>query len=98
MEASAEERAVASEGAGRLAGQTFVITGVLSGMSRDEATAALSGLGARVSGSVSRKTTAVIAGAEAGTKLEKARELGVPVLDEAGLMHLLAGREPQASS
>jgi len=67
---------------GRLSGQTFVLTGTLATMSREEATAALEGLGARVSGSVSRKTSHLVAGADAGSKLEKARELGVDILDE----------------
>jgi len=99
MEASAAERAeTVSAGVGRLAGRTYVLTGTLSGMSRETATAALAELGAKVSGSVSRKTTALIAGADAGSKLEKARELGVEVIDEAGLIRLLAGEEPQASS
>ncbi|MEW6445578.1 MAG: NAD-dependent DNA ligase LigA [Pseudomonadota bacterium] len=75
-----------------LAGRTYVITGVLEGMTREEAKAALEELGAKVSDSVSKKTTAVIAGEAAGGKLDKARSLGVPVLDRAALMDLLAAR------
>jgi DNA ligase (NAD+) len=75
---------------GPLTGRTYVITGTLTGFSREDATAALERLGARVSGSVSKKTTAVVAGAEAGSKLDKAQALGVPVLDEAALVALLA--------
>ena len=67
---------------GRLSGQTFVLTGTLATMSREEATAALERLGAKVSGSVSRKTSHLVAGADAGSKLEKARELGIDILDE----------------
>jgi DNA ligase (NAD+) len=77
-----------------LAGKTIVLTGTLAGMTRDEATEKLTALGAKVAGSVSRKTSYVVAGEEAGSKLARARELGVPVLDEAGLMQLLAGRLP----
>jgi DNA ligase (NAD+) len=73
-----------------LAGTTFVITGTL-GRSRDEIKADLEGLGAKVSGSVSTKTTALVAGEEAGSKLDKAKEKGVPVLDEAALDQLLSG-------
>ena len=58
-------------------------------MSRDDATAALEALGAKVAGSVSKKTTAVVAGADAGSKLEKARQLGVEVLDEAAFQRLI---------
>ncbi len=72
-----------------LSGNTYVLTGSLSTRSRSEAKAALEALGAKVSGSVSKKTTAVIAGDEPGSKLEKAQALGVPVLDEAGLEALL---------
>ncbi|RMW97568.1 NAD-dependent DNA ligase LigA [Allofranklinella schreckenbergeri] len=72
-----------------LAGKTIVLTGTLTAMGRDAARDQLEALGAKVSGSVSKKTTCVIAGAEAGSKLAKAEELGVPVLDEAALLHLL---------
>ena len=72
-----------------LAGRTYVLTGTLVGMTREEAGERLKALGAKVSGSVSSKTTAVIAGAEAGSKLTKAQDLGVPVLDEADLQQLL---------
>ena len=72
-----------------LAGQTFVITGTLPTLSRDEAKDMLEAAGAKVAGSVSKKTNYLIAGSEAGSKLDKARELGVAVLDEAGLIQLL---------
>ena len=74
---------------GPLTGKTFVITGTLASMSREAATAAIEGLGGKVAGSVSRKTTAVIVGAEAGSKAEKARELGIEMLDEAGFLKLI---------
>ena len=73
-----------------LAGQTFVLTGTLPTLSRDQAKDMLERLGAKVAGSVSKKTSAVVAGAEAGSKLDKAQELGVPVMDEAGLLALIA--------
>ena len=73
-----------------LTGQTFVLTGTLQTMGRDEAQAKLEMLGAKVSGSVSKKTHAVVAGAEAGSKLEKAQSLGVTVLDESAFQALLA--------
>ncbi|MDP1153868.1 BRCT domain-containing protein, partial [Klebsiella pneumoniae] len=73
-----------------LLGKTLVLTGTLPTLSRDEAKELIEAAGGKVSGSVSKKTHYVIAGEEAGSKLDKARELGVPVLDEAGLRLLLA--------
>ena len=73
-----------------LNGQTFVLTGTLQDMTRDEAKTALEALGARVSGSVSKKTSYVVAGSDPGSKLQKAHQLGIPVLDEAGLQEVLA--------
>ena len=75
-----------------LAGKTVVLTGTLEGHTRDEAKAQLEAMGAKVSSSVSQKTDYVIAGADAGSKLAKARELGVTVLDGAGLGQLLDGQ------
>ena len=72
-----------------LAGKTFVLTGTLPTLSRDEAGALIEAAGGKVSGSVSKKTSYVVAGAEAGSKLEKAQSLGIPVVDEAGLRALL---------
>jgi len=72
-----------------LAGNTYVLTGTLMTMTRDEAKQQLQALGAKVSGSVSAKTTAVIAGDKAGSKLTKAEKLGIEVLDESGLVELL---------
>jgi DNA ligase (NAD+) len=74
-----------------LAGKTIVLTGTLPTLTRDEAKDMLEAAGAKVAGSVSKKTDYVVTGAEAGSKLDKARELGVEVLDESGLRKLLAG-------
>jgi DNA ligase (NAD+) len=78
-----------TEERGPLAGKTFVLTGTLSSMSREDATARLERLGAKVAGSVSRKTSYLVAGADAGSKLEKARELGVETLDEEAFRNLI---------
>ena len=76
-----------------LAGMSIVVTGTLAGMGRDEARAAIAALGGRSPGSVSAKTTAVVAGDGAGSKLARAEELGIPVLDEAAFGRLLATGE-----
>lgn len=70
-----------------------MLTGTLESMSRDQAGDRLRALGAKVSGSVSKKTHAVVAGPGAGSKLDSARELGIPVMDEAGLLALLQEHE-----
>jgi DNA ligase (NAD+) len=77
------------EPVGRLAGKTFVLTGTLSSMSREEAAAALEALGAKVAKAVSKKTSAVVAGADSGSKLDKARQLGIAVLDEPAFQQLI---------
>jgi DNA ligase (NAD+) len=77
-----------------LAGITVVLTGTLQTMGRDEAKEKLEALGAKVAGSVSKKTHYVVAGAESGSKLDKAQALGVPVLDDTGLALLLSGQKP----
>jgi DNA ligase (NAD+) len=76
---------------GPLAGLTFVLTGTLPTLSRDEAKALIEGAGGKVSGSVSKKTSYLVAGEEAGSKLDKARELNIPILDESALQAKLAG-------
>ena len=85
FEAGPEERPVE----GPLSGSTYVVTGTLEGFSRDEARKALEAKGAKVADSVSKKTTGLIAGESPGSKLAKAEQLGVPVLDEAALKKLL---------
>ena len=85
-----EEEREAAAGPKPLAGRTYVITGTLESMSREQATEALEGLGAKVAGSVSKKTTGVIVGAEAGSKADKARELGIPTLDEGQFKALIS--------
>jgi DNA ligase (NAD+) len=77
-----------------LAGITVVLTGTLDSMSREAASAALKALGAKVSGSVSSRTSYVIAGADAGSKLARARELGITILAADGLARLLRGERP----
>ncbi len=83
-----------------LAGKTYVLTGSLEGMTREEATARLEALGAKVTGSVSGNTSAVIAGDSPGSKLAKAEKLGIPILDEAALEALLHAQhaQPRASA
>ena len=83
------ELAEPSEQTGPLSGKTFVLTGTLASLSREDATAALERLGAKVSGSVSKKTSVVVFGAEAGSKLEKAEKLGVERMDEAQFLAFL---------
>lgn len=72
-----------------LLGQTFVLTGSMPTLTRDVAAAMIEAAGGKVASSVSKKTSTVVAGADAGSKLAKAQELGIPILDEAGLLHLL---------
>jgi len=79
--------------AGPLAGQIFVLTGTLAAMTRDQAKARLTALGAKVTDSVSKKTSYVVAGEEAGSKLDKAGKLGIAVLDEMDFLKLLADSE-----
>lgn len=84
-----EETGLPAPAAGPLTGKTVVLTGTLSHWTRDEAKAALEAAGARVASSVSKKTDFLIAGADAGSKLDKAQELGVTVLDEQGMLEKL---------
>jgi DNA ligase (NAD+) len=89
MEVPPEDRA-ARAATGPLEGKTYVLTGTLSSMTREQATAAIERLGGKVTGSVSKKTTGVIVGADAGTKAEKARDLGVPTFDEVTFLQLIS--------
>jgi len=84
---TAEKRKKTSQ----LEGLTFVLTGTLPNLSREDAKARIESAGGRVSGSVSKKTNYVVAGEDAGSKLDKAKELGVQVIDEPGLETLLHG-------
>jgi DNA ligase (NAD+) len=86
-----EEGEPAAVGPKPLLGKTFVITGTLPNLSRDQAKDLIEAAGGKVAGSVSKKTHYLLAGAEAGSKLDKARELGVAVLDEDALKELLDG-------
>jgi len=79
---------------GKLVGKTFVLTGTLPSLSRDDAKALIEAAAGKVAGSVSKKTDFVVAGADAGSKLEKAQLLGIAILDEAGLLAVLAEDEP----
>ncbi len=88
-EAGLLTEATAAPTGDRFAGVTFVLTGTLPTMSRDEASALIKAQGGKVSGSVSKKTNYVVAGEAAGSKLTKAQELGVTVIDEAGLLDML---------
>jgi len=89
-----DEGRVAEAKPATLAGLSFVLTGGLGRFTRDEATAELKKWGAKVSGSVSAKTSFVVAGVDAGSKLARAIELGVPVLDETALLHIIETGEP----
>ncbi len=83
---------------GRLAGKVFVLTGTLPTLSREQAGGRIEAAGGKVSGSVSKKTDFVVAGSEAGSKLEKARQLGLSIIDEAGLLALLESEESGEST
>jgi DNA ligase (NAD+) len=85
------EQAGPPPGEGPLAGKTVVLTGTLPDLTREQATERILAAGGRVTGSVSRKTSYVVAGESAGSKLADAERLGVPVLDEPGLLEVLAG-------
>ena len=85
------EGRVAAMGPQPLAGTTWVLTGTLPSLSREKAKEMIEAAGGKVSGSVSKKTSFVLAGAEAGSKLDKAQELGVTILDEPGFIQRLAG-------
>jgi DNA ligase (NAD+) len=87
-----EKLKVAARAGGVFAGKTFVLTGTLPTLSREEATAKIEAAGGKASGSVSKKTDFVLAGAEAGSKLDKARQLGIRIVDEAEFLKLCEGK------
>lgn len=89
-----KEGAHVLKASGALAGKTFVLTGTLPTLSREDAGALIEAAGGKVAGSVSKKTSYVVAGEDAGSKLAKAQELGIAILDEAGLQELLAASSP----
>ena len=86
---TSEKAAIAATTKGIFAGKVFVLTGTLPTLTREEATAKIEALGGKVTGSVSKKTDYVLAGAEAGSKLAKAQELGVRILDDAKLLAMI---------
>jgi DNA ligase (NAD+) len=88
------EHKVTRKKGGPLEGLTFVLTGTLPSMTREEAKARIEAAGGKVTGSVSQKTSYVVAGEEAGSKLDKARTLNIPVIDQARLLELLANGSP----
>jgi DNA ligase (NAD+) len=88
---ASEKAAIAATTAGIFSGKTFVLTGTLPTLTREEATAKIEALGGKVSGSVSKKTDYVLAGEEAGSKLTKAQELGVKILDENEFLKMCTG-------
>jgi DNA ligase (NAD+) len=88
QELGVDTNAKSEERSDKFAGLTFVLTGTLPTMTRDEASAIIKKMGGKVAGSVSKKTSYVVAGEEAGSKLTKAKELGVPVIDEGTLIEM----------
>ena len=88
---TSEKAAIAATTKGAFAGKMFVLTGTLPTLTREEATAKIEAAGGKVTGSVSKKTDFVLAGAEAGSKLTKAQELGVKILDEAEFVKMGGG-------
>ncbi len=90
------EHTVRKKAGGPLEGKVFVLTGTLPNLAREEAKARIEAAGGKVTGSVSKKTDYVVAGADPGSKLDKAKELGIPVLDESGLLAMLQGSRSAA--